>query len=98
MKIKKNILFAAIAVVVGVLLFLTFRIVYAQISPPGYIDRQIGQRGPGNQPANRMPSVSGTVRSVNGNTVILFGRQGFGANSSTASYTVDAGNAPVYKK
>ncbi len=43
------------------------------------------------------PSVFGTVSAVSGNIITMAGRQGFGANSTTATYTVDTTNAKITK-
>ena len=43
------------------------------------------------------PGVFGTVSAVNGNTLTVAGKQGFGANAVSTTYTVDATNAKVMK-
>ena len=52
-----------------------------------------GMRGPGSM----KPGVFGTVSAVNGSTITVNGRQGFGSTAATVSYTVDASNAVVMK-
>jgi hypothetical protein len=43
------------------------------------------------------PGVFGTVSAVNGNTITVTGKQGFGANATSTTFTVDATNAKIMK-
>ena len=43
------------------------------------------------------PVVFGTVASINGTTLTVTGRQGFGTSSAAVTYTVDASSATVMK-
>jgi hypothetical protein len=43
------------------------------------------------------PGVFGTVSAVSGNSITVSGKQGFGANATAATFTVDATNAKVTK-
>ncbi len=57
-----------------------------------------GQRGEGMPGGMQMkPGVIGTVSGVNGNSITVTGRTGFGPASASTTYTVDATNAMVYK-
>ena len=44
----------------------------------------------------RKPGIQGTVASINGNTITVTGKQGFGTTTTT-TYTVDATNAKITK-
>lgn len=65
----------------------------------------IGRNGAGRGMMNRgnignimmKPGVFGTVSAVNGNTITVTGKQGFGANAVATTFTVDATNAKVIK-
>ena len=56
-------------------------------------------KGPGRMggPGMMKPGVFGTVTAVNGNTITVSGRSGFGSTSAAVIYTVDATNATVKK-
>ena len=43
------------------------------------------------------PAVVGTVSAINGSSLTVNGRQGFGSSTATVIYTVDASNATVKK-
>ena len=43
------------------------------------------------------PAVFGTVTAVSGNTITVSGKQGFGANVTATTFTVDATNAKIMK-
>ncbi len=43
------------------------------------------------------PGVFGTVSSIDGTTITVSGKQGFGANATTTTFTVDATNAKIMK-
>lgn len=43
------------------------------------------------------PAIVGIVSAVNGSTLTVTGRQGFGSSTASVSYTVDATNATVIK-
>lgn len=71
--------------------------VFAQTAPAA--SRGIGRSGLGQM---QKPSVMGKVSAINGNSITVAGRQGFGsksnvANTATITYTVDASNAKVMK-
>src|ERR1035437_4641276 len=55
---------------------------------PGMMNRTLGAIRSG---------VSGTVSGVNGNTITVNGRQGFGSTTATVAYTINATNATVRK-
>ncbi|MDE2030838.1 MAG: hypothetical protein KGI58_01080 [Patescibacteria group bacterium] len=43
------------------------------------------------------PAVIGTVSAINGNTITVNGKQGFGTNAVASTFTVDATNARITK-
>ena len=47
--------------------------------------------------ANMKPAVFGTVSAVNGNTITVTGKQGFGANAVATTFTIDATSAKIMK-
>jgi len=53
----------------------------------------------GGNKAGLRPVVFGTVSAINGNSITVSGKQGFGtnANKTTTTYTVDATNAKIMK-
>lgn len=64
-----------------------------------------GQQGQGHPGMNRgsrvpggiRPGVFGKVTAINGTSITLSGRQGFGSTTPSVTYTVDASNATVKK-
>ena len=42
-------------------------------------------------------TISGTVSAINGNTITIYGKNGFGTSTPTTVFTVDATNAKVMK-
>ena len=70
--------------------------VFAQTAPGA--GRGMGRGGQGQGHA---PSIVGTVSAINGNSITVAGRQGFGKNgskeTSAVTYTVDGTNAKVMK-
>ncbi len=88
---------AAIAAVAGLIISLP---AYADnnnpAGPQGFA-RGFGHRG-GHMMQDKMGNgVFGQVTAVNGNTITLTGRQGFGANATDSIFTVDATNAKIMK-
>lgn len=47
--------------------------------------------------ANRGQGIFGTVATVSGNTLTVTGKQGFGQNTDSTTFTVDASNAKITK-
>jgi len=57
---------------------------------------KLGQGMHGNR-ANMKPAVFGTVSAVSGNTITVAGKQGFGTNAVSTTFTVDTTNAKITK-
>ncbi|MFZ1019601.1 MAG: DUF5666 domain-containing protein, partial [Minisyncoccia bacterium] len=72
----------------------------AQTTPPGNGSAMWGNhvgKGMMGHPGMMKPGVFGTVTAINGNSLTVSGKQGFGATATTTNYTVDATNATVMK-
>jgi hypothetical protein len=89
MNMKKSIsLIAALAALGSLALAIP---VFAQTGPG------TGQGGFGRMRGGQPPAVMGTVSAINGNTLTVAGRQGFGSTAVATTYSVDATNATVTK-
>jgi hypothetical protein len=89
MNMKKNIsLIAALAALGSLALAIP---VFAQTGSG------TGQGGFGRMRGGQPPAVMGTVSVINGNTLTVAGRQGFGSTAAAITYSVDATNATVTK-
>ena len=53
--------------------------------------------GPGTRSHMSRPAVMGTVSAINGNTLTVSGKKGFGSTATTTTYTVDTTNAKITK-
>ena len=99
MKIKKNI-YSIVAL--SLMALTVVSPVFAETNTDQNTNQQNNMRGNrgGNRGENKgmmKPGVFGTVTSVSGNIITISGKQGFGANTTTVVYTVDAINAKITK-
>ena len=102
MKINKHlIIVTALASITSLALAIP---IYAQTSNPQPTSNAngawTGERGPnamGRGQGMMKPGVMGTVTAINGNSITISGRQGFGSTSPLTTFMVDATNAKITK-
>lgn len=95
MKINKNVY---IIIALAVFTFTAVSPVFAETTNPINQQNNGGMHNNrGNNKGMMRPSVIGTVSAINGNSITLNGKQGFGTNAVNTTFTIDATNAKFTK-